>query len=155
MTIKTGQELHLKNLLSIRKRMTQMEIPIELQKVKIFLEKNDVNVKDILSTTFSAQPDESGIMKMDTEILVVLDKEIENIEPFSLKEEIHIVNALCLEHEGASSDIPSLYNEINTYLLQHALQAITTAYTLSVDAFTSTPEKVKVKIFVGLNPNII
>ena len=72
--IETCQELHLNNLLSFRKTLTQTEVQKEMNDIDSFIKENGLTiVGPKISTTYSIT--QAIVPTMDIEILIPVDKE--------------------------------------------------------------------------------
>lgn len=154
MTIIEKKELHLHNLISIRRRMNQKELAEEVQNMKAMITDSGVTAGDLVTATFAAENNEKGEVIMDVEILCPVEKEISVMQPYVLKKELYITNALMSEFSGPASGISSVYNEINKYIMEHMLQPVTAAYTVN-KGIANEGNKADIAVYVGINPNIL
>ena len=154
MTIIEKQELRLSNLISVRKKMSQKELAEEVQNMKTMIAHSDQKAGDLVTATFAAENNEKGEVIMDVEILCPVEKEISVMQPYVLKKELYITNALMSEFSGPASGISSVYNEINKYIMEHMLQPVTAAYTVN-KGIANEGNKADIAVYVGINPNVL
>ncbi|OJF76803.1 MAG: hypothetical protein BKP49_04340 [Treponema sp. CETP13] len=157
MQIVANKELHLLNVISLRKKMTQIELGKESQNIKKLFDENNLSVKSITSVTYSVTKGQDEKPLLDIELLVegVANKIPDiSLAEYVVKPEIKIVNALYVDYEGSAREIQTAYNTINAYIAEHKLQPITPAYSVSQNPFTSKPESVCMEIYVGISPNV-
>ena len=154
MTINEKKELRLANLVSIRRKMSQRELAEEVQNMKTMITDSGVKAGDLVTATFTAETNEKGEVIMDVEILCPVDKEISVMQPYKYKKEIYIINALMAEFSGAASDVATVYNEINKYIMEHKLQPVTAAYTVNKN-MVNEGNRADIAVYVGINPNIL
>ncbi|WBW97678.1 AraC family transcriptional regulator [Oceanirhabdus sp. W0125-5] len=157
MNIRENQEIKFENLLSFRGKMTQQELTNEMMKIGQVLK--DLGVKKngpIISTTFSVELID-GQQVMDSEFLIPLDKEVELPKEYSFKKVFHLVNALCIRHNGNPNLIQNTYNQLNTFIQENRLQPITSGYNIPVNEVTdpSKLDEVIIDVYIGVNPCII
>ncbi|MGH4119274.1 transcriptional regulator [Clostridium sp.] len=148
------QELKLNSLISLRKNMTQQEIPSEMTKLQLYLKSVGANkVGPSISTTFNVV--QAVIPIMDMEILIPIDKEIGGTPEYKVKKEFLITNAIKIIHKGNPMMLQNTINEINAYMQLNNLQPITSAYNVAIqDAKDlSDIDNVEIHIYVGINPN--
>lgn len=150
-----GQELIIEHVISIRKKIEQKEVVSEIQNMKKIILDLGETPKDLITATFGAEKNESGEMVMDIEILCPVSKELNIAYPFVNKKELRIINALKTEFSGPVSEIESVYNKINTYILERKLQPITAAYTLNKNGCNASGGQADIVVYVGINPNVL
>src|SRR5690554_6988830 len=75
--IENNKELKLENVLSLRKKMGQADVPQEMMKIGEFLKRNDIKKNGpIVTATFNIEKtNEEPIL--DMEILVPMDRQVE------------------------------------------------------------------------------
>lgn len=75
--------------------------------------------------------------------------------------ELHLKNVISVRRKmtqielGIEAGLQSVYNELNAYIAIHKLQPVTPAFSVSLNPFANTQEKVNIDIYVGINPNIL
>lgn len=155
--IQESKELNLKNILSLRKKLTQQQLQEELVKIGQFLKDSGAK-KDgsLMTATFSVE-NIDGQQIMDVEVLVPIDKKIEVTGEYKFKPIFHLVNALCIRHEGNPAKISNTISELNEYIIKNNLQVITATYNVTIkDAKTQEElDDVIIDIYVGINPSIL
>jgi len=154
-TINEKKELRLANLVSIRRKMSQRELTEEVKNVKELISHSGHKAGDLVTATFAAEKNEKGEVIMDVEILCPVDNEISVMQPYILKKELYITNALMSEFSGPASGISSVYNEINKYIMDHNLQPVTAAYTVNKFGSAANGSKADIAVYVGINPNVL
>jgi len=154
MTINEKKELHLHNLISIRKKMNQTELITEVENIKKIIADSGELAEDIITATFSAVQNEKGEAIMDVEILCPVGKEIFVNQPYVYKKELYITNALMAEFTGEASGIASVYNELNKHIMDHKLQPVTATYTVNKKS-NNENNIANIAVYVGINPNIM
>ena len=155
--ISERQELKLNNLISLRKKVTQQEIPIEMQKLSKFItEKGAQKSGPMITATFAIEQNNFGQV-LDMEILVPLDKEIEVTGEYTFKKQFLLTNALKATHTGNPTLIQSTYNLINSHIIENKLQPITASYNVTVKDVMdpSKIDELVIDIYVGVNPCIL
>jgi effector-binding domain-containing protein len=149
-------EQKFKNLLSLRKKMTQQDLQTEIIKIQKYLQIKSLNkIGPLITATFAV--DQAITPVMDMEILIPIDKEFLSEGEYKFKKEFHMINALKIEHHGNPIQLQNTYNELNKYILENNLQPITAAYNVTVrDAMDiSEIDNVQIDIYIGINPNIL
>ncbi len=151
-TIQTGKELHLSNVLSLRKKMKQAQINEELVKVGKFLADNGIK-KDgpLVTTTYSVDQDGT----LDMELLVPMDRLTDVPSEYILKPQFILTNALYTRYEGDPSKLQVAYAELIQYIKQNKLHQITTGYNVGVkDVQISEGISVSaIDIYIGVSNN--
>lgn len=148
------QELKFTNLISLRKNMTQQDMPLEIVKLKQYLKASGATqIGPTINSTFSVI--QAVIPTMDIEILIPIDKVIEQSEEFNFKKEFVLTNAIKVIHKGNPMMIQNTFNEINVYIQQNNLQPITSAYNVAIQDAKDMSEinNVEIHIYVGITPN--
>jgi effector-binding domain-containing protein len=152
-----NQELKLNNLISLRKKITQQEMPVEMQKLSKFItEKGAQKSGPMITATFAMEQNNFGQF-LDIEILVPLDKEIEATGEYTFKKQFLLTNALKATHTGNPALLQNTYNLINSYIIANKLQPITASYNVTVKDVIdpSKIDELVIDIYVGLNPCIL
>lgn len=156
--IETNKELHLKNVISVRRKMTQIELGIEAQNIKKLFDESKLSVKTLSSITYSVNSEKEEKPLLDVELIAESGTgqvPLHLPESYTMKPEIKVVNALFVKYEGTAAGLQSVYNELNAYIANHKLQPVTPAFSVSLNPFANTQEKVNIDIYVGINPNIL
>ena len=132
MKILVNQTLEMENVLSLKGKLTQLELNTAMQKIGVLLIEKDVNKNgNIASTTISIEVVD-GEQVMDIEILVPLDKEIDLPKEYTFKKKILITNALKISHIGDPSLMQNTVNKLNLYMLDNNLVPITSGYNVTI-----------------------
>jgi hypothetical protein len=108
------RDVRLRNVLSLRKKMTSEDISMEMLKLSEFLKENKIKKAGSITTvTFSIEVFD-GVPLMDMEILVPLYARINISGEYVFKPIFHMVNAVCVTKE---SDLET--NRIHNLLCWH------------------------------------
>ncbi len=147
--IEIGKRLELKNVLSLRKKMTQEDMQKEMAKIGQFFEANGIKKSGyIATTTYSIDSDGT----LDMEILVPMDKIVELPSEYKLKPVFRLVNAVYVRHEGNPSNLQNVYNEMMAYIKENNLQQITTGYNVTVKDFRPDTS---IDVYMGVSENVL
>lgn len=150
--IKSGQELRLKNVLKIRREMSQLEIREELNQIekKISDSGNERNGATI--TTVYGSRTIKGNTVLDIEILVPLNGPIECLDSYEVLDDFIIHNALHLKHIGNPNMIQSKVNKLNQYINDNNLQATTPLYSINTKGMNTVNsiEEMEVDMYIGV-----
>lgn len=157
--IQSGKELKVENVLSLRKRMTQEEINIEMGKIGKFLQDNEIKkVGSIITATFAIE-ENCGRHLMDMEILVPIDKikEFDFPGEYIFKPLFHIFDAVYARHEGNPATLQNTYNEILDFIQQNKLQQVTAGYNVQVKDFLPgmTADEIVIDVYIGVSRNVL
>ena len=155
--IENNKELKLENVLSLRKKMGQADVPQEMMKIGGFLKRNDIKKNGpIVTATFNIEKtNEEPIL--DMEILVPMDRQVELSGEYKLKKVFHLVNAVLIRHHGDPNLLQNTYNELMAYIKEKGLQQITTAYNVNIKDLQpgqSLGEMI-IDVYIGVNPSIL
>jgi hypothetical protein len=94
-----GIDFKLKNVLSLRKKMTRNEYNHEIRKLGRFLEDNGIKkAGSIITVTFAVEVSD-GEPLMDLEILVPVEKKLYATGDYIFKSIFRMVNAVCITKE--------------------------------------------------------
>ncbi|SHH95062.1 effector-binding domain-containing protein [Clostridium collagenovorans DSM 3089] len=153
--IEINQELHLKNLLSFRKNLTQAELQKELIDIDSFIKENGLTViGPKISTTYSVT--QSMMPTMDIEILIPVDKIFSENHMYNLKKELKLTNCLKLEHRGNPQSMQQNIILIQQYIKDKGLMPISSLYTVSLNE-AKTPDELEnyvAELYLSISPNI-
>lgn len=146
-----GQTLEIQNLISFRGKLTQAEIEStrkDMEKFVIFAGAHPVG--NPIIATYGIESD-----KIDVELLIPVDKQVECLECYTYKERIRIVNAVVAKYTGSPRDLQEACNELNQYIVEHKLLPVTVGYNLTKNVDITNPENTEVDIYVGISQNIL
>lgn len=152
--IETNKELRLENVLSLRKKMTQIEINEEISDINRFFESRGIEKQgSIVTVTYAIEQNNL----FDMEILVPMNKAVELPQKYVFKPVFKLVNAIYVRHKGNPSLLQAVYNEILAYIHNNKLQQITPAYNVTIKEVTAgmNMEDVVIDIYIGISPNIL
>lgn len=149
--IKENQEFELKNILSYRGKVcpNQMESLGKDMEAKI----NEVGAKRLnypVTAIFGVEGE-----KIDVEILMQVDRKIEDIGEYIFKEKIKIVNAVMICYKGDPKGLQKSCDELNQYILEKRLQPITAGYNVTQKIDPINIDNTEINVYVGINPNIL
>ena len=92
---------------------------------------------------------------IDVELFAPIDKHVENIDKYSYKEKLKIVNAVVVSYKGNPSGLQMACNELNQYIVENKLQPITVGYNVTKYIESCNLENAEIDVYVGINPNIL
>lgn len=153
-SILENQQLEVKNLISLRGRFKQEEIPGAMQKLKTYADAHGVRpVGGPISVTFGVEQTADGILA-DTELLMPVDGAVKGNEEIARKERLFLTNAVMLQYAGSPVMFQNACNELNTYIQEKGYTPITAGYTVTkgVDQLSGTME---MEVYVGISPNVL
>lgn len=153
--IKINQELHLKNLLSFRRNLTQSELQKELIDIDSFIKENGLTViGPKISTTYSVT--QSMMPTMDIEILIPVDKTFNENHMYNLKKELKLTNCLKFEHRGNPQSMQQNILLIQQYIKDNGLIPISSLYTVNLNEVKTQDEleNYEADLYLSINPNI-
>lgn len=155
--IEEGKELIMENVLSLRKKMSQKDIEIEMVKIGKWLEEKSVQKNGSIVTATYAIEQINDQLIMDMEILVPLNQKVELVGEYKLKSIIHLRNAIYVRYKGNPAFIDSTYNHLTKYMEQKNLQPITTAYNVNIVDIVAgqSYEDMIVDVYIGVNPSVL
>lgn len=152
--ITENQQLEVKNLISLRGRFRQEEIPGVMQKLSTYAALQGVKpAGGPISVTFGVEQTAEGLLT-DTELMMPVDGTVEGNEEIVRKERLFLTNAVRLQYTGSPEMFQSACNELNTYIQEKGYMPITAGYTVTkgVDRISGTME---MEVYVGINPNVL
>jgi effector-binding domain-containing protein len=157
MQIEKGKELRLENLLSLRKKLTQEEVNIELDKISKFLDEKGIKKNGSLVTATFGIESQSGHPTLDIELLLPMDKKVELPPEYKLKEVFHLVNAVYARHTGNPNLLQNTYNEMLSYIQENKLQQLTVGYNVQVNELihVQSIDQLAIDVYIGVSPNIL
>lgn len=90
---------------------------------------------------------------IDLELLIPVDKKLENIEKYQFKNKLRIVNALMAKNEGNISNLQKTCDAINAYIIENKLIPVTVGYNVTrINQNSYNPE---IFVYVGVSDNIL
>ncbi len=155
--IEKSKSFKAKNLLSLRKKITQSQANEEMNKIAAFLEGNGIKQSGPVITATFAVDKETDDPLIDMEILVPMDRKTNLPEEYSYKEVIHIVNAVHATHRGRPDTLYSTYNDLFKYIKENNLQQITAVYNAYIKDHSpmDTSDNLIIDVYIGVNPSIL
>lgn len=149
--IKEKQELNVTNLLSFRGKVSQAELEIISKDMQDKLA--SVGAKQLGNAITATFAMESGFI--DVEVLVPIDKPVENMGKYVYKEQLHIVNAVMVAYKGHPVGLQRAVEQLNQYMINNKLQPITVGYNVTKKMDMLLLDNTEIEVYVGANPNIL
>lgn len=154
--IETCQELHLNNLLSFRKTLTQPEVQKEMNDIDSFIKENGLTiVGPKISTTYSVT--QAMVPTMDIELLIPVNKEFNETDMYKFKRTFKLTNCLKVKHRGNPQGMQQNILLIQQYIKEKSLMPISSLYTVNLNEIKTQDEldKYEADIYLSISPNII
>lgn len=146
-----GQTLELKNVVSFRGSVARSEIEEIGKAMEVFVVQSGASREEsAVTATYGIEGD-----KIDIELILPIDKRIENSEKYTYKEKIKIVNAVVAKYIGNPSGLQAACNELNQYIIEHKLLPITVGYNVTKRLDVMDLENTEIDVYVGISPNIL
>ncbi len=155
--IQNNQTLEMRNVISYRAKMTQVEMSDIMNDIgKILKNNNAIKNGAVTTSTFSIEVINNQQI-MDIEILVPIDKEINLPKGYIFKKKFSLTNAVKISHYGNPALMQNAINELNAYITENNLVPITSGYNVTVKEPISQADidNMIVDIYVGISPNIL
>lgn len=144
-----------KNVLSLRKKVTQSEANEEMNKIAKFLEEKNIKQNGpVITATFAIEAKGDNTF-LDMEILVPMDRKVDLPDEYTFKSVFHIVNAVHAKHLGSPAALPDTYNELFAYIKKNNLQQITAIYNAYIKNLGETSDALNIDVYIGINPSIL
>lgn len=93
--------------------------------------------------------------KMDIELLLPVDRSMNDIKKYHYKEQLKIVNAVVAKHYGNPGCLQQTCNELNQYIAENGLTPITVGYSVPQKVDATEIDNSVVHVYVGISPNIL
>jgi effector-binding domain-containing protein len=156
--IETGREFYAENLISLRKKGTQAEINSAATALNEYIKSQSAGrAGPSISTTYSV--DQSGGQAvLDMEILIPVDRNIEQADGYVFKKKFHLVNAAYIRHEGRPEQLQEACSRLIKYLQENKLQNITSINNVMIKEpqnINGTFGDMIVDLYIGINPSIL
>lgn len=151
--IKTGKELLLENVLSFRGIVNQEEMQQTGADMENVMKESGIRRKGApVTATYEVKDG-----KVDIEILIPAEGDLSQINnrKYKVKKKVRIVNAVVACYVGNPNGIQEAYDELNKYIADNGLQAITVGYAVTGKINYMEIDNTEVDIYVGINPNIL
>lgn len=155
--VQLGKEYKMENVLSLRKKMIQLEIQQGMKEIQALLQKNEVQKNGPVVTTTFAVEQNADQQVLDMEILVPLDKKMSLPEKYLYKKIFHLKNAIYARHEGNPALIQNTLNKMIKYIQENKLQQITSVYNVNVKELKQgdSMDDMTMDLYIGVNPSIL
>ena len=136
--IKTGEELHLRNLLSFRKKLTQDEMKFENTLLANFIKTEGLQVVGPRISTTHNRDNATGVI--DFELLIPVDKAFNSTDKYKYIEDFKLSNCLKVCHIGNPAEFQKNILNLQMYIKQNNLTPISSIYTVSIKEARTTEE---------------
>lgn len=93
--------------------------------------------------------------KMDIELLIPVDRCMDDIKKYGYKKQLKIVNAVVASYKGHPRGLQEACNQLNQHIIDHGLQPITVGYNVTKKTDMLNPENTEIDVYVGITPNIL
>lgn len=154
MEIQTNQLYEMKNVISYRAKMTQLEVNDVMNRMGVFIQEKGLNKSGcVTTTTFNIE----STGAMDIEILCPVDKVCDVPQGFIFKPEFRLSNAAKITHNGNPANMQESVNKLIDYLNQNKLTPVTSLYNVTVNE-PKTPQDIDnmvVDMYIGVTDNIL
>lgn len=130
--IKSNQSLFLKNVLHIRKQVSQNNSFLISNEIDNFIEKNGVKKDGNTVTVTHNVIVENGEQVFDLEMMIPLDKKIESFNEFNFLSEFSLTNALKVRIEGNPQQMQSAVQIMSEYVKNKNLKVTTPLYVVTM-----------------------
>ena len=149
--IKEKQELSVNNVFSYRGKIRQMELEDILKDMESKIQElGTIRNSNPITATYGMAGD-----YIDIEILLPIDKPVQNIGSYVFKNKVQIVNAVVASYQGHPGGLQKACDQLNQYIMENQLQPITVGYNVTKQLDTANIEKTEIDVYVGISPNIL
>ena len=125
--IKSNQELEINNILSFRSKMKQNELDNVIKNMELKIQGLGARrLGNPITATFGIDGE-----YLDVEILLPVDRPLENMGEYIFKEKFKLVNATVATYKGHPMGLQNACNEFNQHILEQKLQPITVGYNVT------------------------
>lgn len=154
--IETGKTLRLENVISMRRKVTQLEFQSELEKLTEFMTENNIQRTGPMFSTTLGVEEVDGEQLLDMEFLVPVDREVDVPTDYQFKPLFHLVNAVYKQHVGSPERLQNTYDELLNFMQENNLQQITSGYNVTVnEKDVELGELPIIDVYIGVNPSIL
>ena len=157
MQITTNQTYEMKNVISYRAKMTQVQINQIMKQLSDFISENDLTKSGCFTTSTFAVENINNQPVMDIELLCPVDREITLPSGFTFKSTFRLNNAVKIVHTGNPALMQSTVNELTEFLKSNHLTPVTSIYNVTVVEPKSQQEidSMVVDMYIGVSQNIL
>ena len=153
MEILTGQRINIENLISIRIKDKQENIPSHLTKVAEFAKEKGLQRRGVpISTTYAANPETKEVAM---EIYFPVDRPVEPEGEVLFKPRLLLENCITVTHKGNPQNLQETYNALNKYIMENSLVPISPPFNVSVMEDPNNPDAYEMDIYISISPNIV
>ncbi len=153
MKIEQGKTLIMDNVLSLRKKMTQLEIQNEINNIGQLISASIIKPTGNLVTTNFAVETTGSEPLFDTEILLPVEILGNLPNQYSIKEKFALKNAIFTEFVGNPASLESTAQAMVDYIKDNQLQQVTGLYNVQVKANSQT--EVVIHCYIGVADNLL
>jgi hypothetical protein len=153
MHITEHQTLHVQNLITIRQKMKQEEMPIHLKKLLDYITLHGAKkVGGFISATYGITDG-----SMDAEIYIPIDKEIPSQGELIYKPELLLTNCLKVTYIGNPQLLQKTLDELNQFIAMNKLMPISVGFNVTIHEITDPAdiELFEVETYVSISGNVI
>ena len=93
--------------------------------------------------------------KYDIELIIPINKKIEDTEKFTYKETIKILNALMAKCKGNPADVDTTLLELEKYIAVNKLLPTSVAYQVVTSMDEADTDNSEMVIYIGVSANIL
>lgn len=149
--ITEGELLEIEHAISFRDKIRQIDLNDIEKDIEEKIRKSEANkIGNPITATYSIEGN-----FIDVELIIPIDKKIDNIGKYKYKERLKLVNAIVAKHKGNPMMIKNTYNELNQYIEKNNLIPITVGYNVTKNIDYLNTENSEIDIYVGISPNIL
>ncbi|MDR3238733.1 MAG: hypothetical protein LBT44_01420 [Clostridiales bacterium] len=152
--IQEHQTLHVTNLISVRKTLTQAEVPPIIEKLAQYIKTYNADKAGyLISTTFCV---DQQTQKMDTIFYLPINKEIPSSEDFVFKPHLYLINCVMIKYKGNPQNMQPAVDGLTRHVQQNNLVPISTLYSVNQNEILRQEDldKFEVDIYMSISPNI-
>lgn len=153
MEIQTKQKIDIQNLISIRIKDKQENIPQHLTKVAEFAKEKGLQRRGVpISTTYAANKETKEVAM---EIYFPVDRAVEPEGEILFKKRLYLENCITATHKGNPQNLQDTYNALNNFIVANKLVPISPPFNVSVMEDPSNPDAYEMDIYISISPNIV
>ncbi|HOA00007.1 hypothetical protein [Ruminococcus sp.] len=151
MQIIENQTLIFYDLLSYRTKVSLGELPGMIKYIRENLDALDIAANNRILFTLTDGMTDSG--KMDTEILIPVEDEMDSCSEFSFKPEFKLINAVSVRHEGSLALTEETTQRLMDYIDEKEYNPVTKPYYRIIRM--ESDQDCIIDIYVGIEYNIL
>lgn len=152
MNITEGNLYEMNNVLSYRRKLTELEMKIAIKDMQTFIEK--IGAKPTGPVVRASFQMTNGVA--DVELMIPIDRVPTVFGNYDFKPVFRLKNALRLEYNGNYSDYPDAVKQLSDYMLNNKLIPTTVGYTIEKNMSDKSVKKMYyADTYVGISENIL